>query len=252
MTYLELCQFAHRYIGGGNSLPGTAPTTVVGQVGELFELVKSVADAYRAIQNEQDQWLFMQKQGTFTLANAGRVISRATLITQVADYDDIRADLFGGGYRFMQIYSTSGGANTNTPVIYVPYQTWRGTLDMNAIPTGKPSMFTVQPDRSIEFNSTADQAYTFVCDYKRSIDSWVQTGGSADTQTPIFPERFHEVVAWRAIMFWGGSVEDPGKYQFARDEYRRIMDQLRADQLPEWTPHTTAFYGGVANIGGGF
>ena len=53
-------------------------------------------------------------------------------------------------------------------------------------------------------------------------------------------------------MFWGGSVEDPGKYQFARDEYRRIMDQLRADQLPEWTPHTTAFYGGVANIGGGF
>ena len=252
MTYLELCQFAHRYIGGGNALPGTAPTTVVGQAGELFELVKSVADAYRAIQNEQDQWLFMQKQGTFTLANAGRVISRVTLITQVADYDDIRADLFGGGYRFMQIYSTASGANGNTPVIYVPYQTWRGTLDMNAIPTGKPSMFTVQPDRSIEFNSTADQAYTFVCDYKRAIETWVQTGGSPDTQTPVFPERFHEAVAWRAVMLWGGSIENPGKYQFARDEYRRIMTEMRADQLPEWRPHTTAFYGDLANIGGGF
>lgn len=256
MTYLELCQFAHRYIGGGNALPGTAPTTVIGQVGELFELVKSVADAYRAIQNDQDQWRFMQKQGVFSLPAAARTRTRAELIVQVADYDDIRADLFGAGHRFMQMYSVASGSTSNTPVIYVPYQPWRGTVDQNAIPVGKPNLFTTRPDQTVEFNFTADQDYSFVCDYKRQIVTWVQTDGStpgsANAQTPIFPERFHEMVAWRAIMFWGGSIQDPGKYQFARDEYNRIMAEMRADQLPEMLVYTNAFYGGAGSVGGGF
>lgn len=53
MNYLDLCQFAHRYIQGGDDLPGTAPITVVEQTGFLFELVKNVAFAYQSIQNEQ-------------------------------------------------------------------------------------------------------------------------------------------------------------------------------------------------------
>jgi hypothetical protein len=177
MTYLELCQFAHRYIGGGNELPGTAPTTVIGQVGYLFELVKSVADAYRSIQNNRDDWLFMQKQGTFALASGGRVITQAAMVVQVADYGDLRPDLYGAGYRFMQMYANASGVGSNAPVLYLPYQQWRGTIDQQTIPTGRANMVTIQPNRSIEFNYIADQDYTFLCDYKVKIDSWVQTDG---------------------------------------------------------------------------
>lgn len=250
MDYLEISQFTQRYIGGGNELPGTAPITVVGQVGGLYEIVKNVADAYRSIQNEQDQWRFMQKQGSFALASGGRVVTRAAMIVQVPDYDEIRADLYGAGYRFLQMYSVANGPSSNTPVTYVPYQTWRGTVDQNTIPVGKSAMFTVRPDSSIEFNFTADQDYIFVCDYKRLIDTWVQTASGTvpdpNLQTPIFPQRFHEAVAWRAVMLWAASVEDAGKYQFARDEYRRIMEAMRADQLPEMLVYTEAFYGGYA------
>lgn len=254
MTYLELCQFAHRYIGGGNDLPGTAPTTVIGQVGYLFELVKSVADAYRSIQNNRDDWLFMQKQGTFALASGGRVITQAAMVVQVADYGDLRPDLYGAGYRFMQMYANASGVGSNAPVLYLPYQQWRGTIDQQTIPTGRANMVTIQPNRSIEFNYIADQDYTFLCDYKVKIDTWVQTASGSvpapDAQTPIFPERFHEVVAWRAVMLWGGSVEDPGKYQFARDEYNRIMTAMYNDQIPENLPYLEAFDGGCNTVGG--
>lgn len=233
MNYLELCKFAHRYIGGGNELPGTAPTTVVGQVQYLFEVVKSVADAYRAIQLSQNDWLWMQKRMTFQLLTGQRTRSVTQMRLQVPDYDSLAPDMIGEGYRYMIISATSSGAAGQNPVSYVPYQTWRGLLDRNVIPTAQPFMYTVQPDGTIEFNSIADQDYTITTDYVRTIDTWTQTNPGADDQTPIFPEQYHECIAWRAIMYWAGTVESPAKYSFAKSEYKRILGDMRSNNLPE-------------------
>lgn len=233
MTYLQLCQFAHRYQQGGDDLPGTAPTTVVGQEGYLFETVMNVAFAYESIQDSQDQWLFMQKQGTFALPTGTRILTQAALEVQIADYDELRPNVASGGYRYCQLYADSAGVGSEAMCMYVPYQQFRGQLDNNTIPTGRPTLFTVQPNGSIEFNFLPDQDYSFVCDYKRTQDSWVQTGGAADDQTPIFPERFHKAIGWLAVMLWGGSIEATGKYAFARSEYEKIMGNMESAQLPE-------------------
>jgi len=45
-------------------------------------------------------------------------------------------------------------------------------------------------------------------------------------------------------------VEDPGKYQFARDEYNRIMTAMYNDQIPENLPYLEAFDGGRNTVGG--
>jgi len=245
VNQLELCQFANRYIQGGDALPGTAPVTVVGQTGYLYEQIKNVADAYKSIQNEQDQWRFMQKQGSFALPSATRVLTNADMVVQVPDYETIRADLFGAGQRYMQIYADSVGPNNETPVIYVDYQTWRGSIDQGPIPTCRPYLFTIRPDEAIEFNSIADQDYHFTCDYQRTLGEFTQVDVGpvlANEQTPIFPARFHEAIAWRAVMFWAGSVEATGKYGFARSEFERIMNDMRNDQLPETVPYYEALY----------
>ena len=67
MNFLQICQFAHRRIGGGNELPGTAPTTVTGQTGFLYEIVASVNDVYQTLLNEQDSWTFLERQTTMLL-----------------------------------------------------------------------------------------------------------------------------------------------------------------------------------------
>lgn len=250
MDYLALSQFAHRFIQGGDALPGTAPTTVVGQTGYLYEVVKNVADAYESIQTDQDQWLFMQNRGTFDLSTSQRTMTQAQAIVQIPTYEELRPNVAAGGYRFCQIYVTATGVSSQTPCLYVPYQQFRGQLDINTIPTGRPSLFTVQPDGTIEFNFVPDQPYSFDCDFLRSQDVWVQTGGGADAQTPIFPTRFHKAIGWRAIMLWGGSISAQGKYAFANNEYERIMGDMMSAQLPELIPFTGAFYE-IGGVGGG-
>jgi hypothetical protein len=254
VNYLELCRFAHRYIQGGDDLPGTAPDSVVGQEGYLFELVMSVAYAYESIQNSQDQWLFMQKRGTFNLSAGQRTLTNAEVVAQIPTYEELRPNVAGGGYRYCQFYSTAVGVGNQTTCMYVPYQQFRGQLDNNTIPTGRSNLFTVQPDGTIEFNFIPDQPYSFDCDFMRSQDVWVQTDGmvpgSADAQTPIFPTRFHQAIAWRAILLWAGSIASAGKYGFANNEYERIMGDMLSSQLPELIPFTGAYYEG-AGIGGG-
>lgn len=255
MTYLELCQMAGRYQGGGNELPGTGPTTVVGQTGYNYELVLAVSDAYKSIQNEQDYWRFMQKQGSFALVSGTRVVTQAELVVQVSDYYALRPNTVGAGYRFCQLYADSSGVGSEAPCIYIPYSEWRGTIDQNTMPTGRPNLFTIRPDRAVEFNLLADQDYHFVCDYKRTVDAWVQTASVSvpdpDAQTPIFPDRFHEIVAWRAVWLWAASVEDAGKLQFAVNEYKRIRAEMCFEQLPENLPFVNAF-DTFAGVGGGY
>jgi hypothetical protein len=247
VTYLELCQFVSLYQQGGNAKPGTNPTTVVGQTDSYnYQVVQNVANAYKSIQNEQDYWTFMQKQGTFALASGGRVLTHAALVAQVADYNNLRPMLVGPGIRMVQLYSDANGVGSETPCVYVPYQEWRGVIDSNTIPTGKPNLFTIQPNRSVEFNLVADQDYSFVCDYQRTLDEWVQVDVGpdlADDQTPIFPSRFHEAIAWRAIWLWAATKGSPEKFQFARDEFNRLMNEMRDEQLPESLPYTSAFDG---------
>ena len=242
MNYLQLCQFAHRYIGGGNDLPGTAPLTVVGQKGYLYEIVKSVADAYEDIQNSQDSWTWTQKQTTILLPMGKRILSVADITAQIPTYDSLMPDLIGSGFRYVLINRVASGVAGQTPATYVPYQTWRGLIDRNIIPTAQPYLYTIQPDGSLEFNSIADQDYTITCDYKLKLDEWAQSGVDPDAQIPILPKRYHKVIGWRAVMYWAGTVESPGKYGFAKSNYDRMMRDMLNNCLPEMLLDQGAYY----------
>lgn len=245
MNYLEIVQEAHRYIGGGNQLPApNTPSTVVGQTGYFYDLVKSAAAAYKDIQREQDKWAFMQKQTSFVILTGQRTITQAAMVVQIPDYETLMPDTVNGGYRFLIIYSTADGVQDSSICTYVPYQQWRGVVDYSVIPTGKPYLYTIQPNGTIEFNTVTDKPYTMVCDYYQKVIEWVQVDVGpvlADQQTPIFPSRFHEAVVWRTVNYWGGTVQNTGAFGRSGAEYERIMNELRSECLPEMLLDLSAY-----------
>lgn len=109
MNFLQLCQYAHRRIGGGNDLPGTAPTTVTGQSGYLYEIVTSVQDAYESILNEQDSWTFLKRQGSLGLSQGTREITMDGLFVMTLD-DVSRAAFYPIGSHFYIANAVNGPA----------------------------------------------------------------------------------------------------------------------------------------------
>ena len=65
MNFLELCKRVHQELGAGDgSLPGTVPTTVTSQTGDLLRIVGWVQRAWEEIQATHEDWLFLQREGT--------------------------------------------------------------------------------------------------------------------------------------------------------------------------------------------
>ena len=347
---------AQLYTAGGNALPGSGdPTTVVGQTGLNQEFVLYVADAYRDVQNAQEQWNFKRRRGYLRLPAGSRVLSTSDIEAQIPDYETIQPDLIGGGYRFLlfnqatdpyvitgtyatfnpgsgppywtvgspilldngpviptslsdgtvisfvkddiamsitlsmsfsnssvqgspffavgqRIYDkstlsyftmlsldgytlTDDGDNSQHQVDYATYQDWRGNLDRGRIPTGAPYLYTIRPDGSLEFNATTNVPYTITIDYYTKVVNWTQVATAEipdpNLQTPIFPSRYHEIIAWGAVMKWAAVRESPGKFGFAKNNYERVMNDLCVNELPEtqlclnqfYSPYSMGAYG---------
>lgn len=139
----------HRQLAVGNEQTGTKPIDVTIPTGPLAEICASVNDAYRDIQNEQEQWKFRTKQGTLNLTpNGTNTISLATIQGQITDYDRL---LFftPNSNRYLRSYLSSAGATTSGYCYFMPYQCWRGWQDAGTLPSGQPQQFTQLPDQSL-------------------------------------------------------------------------------------------------------
>ena len=238
MTYLELCKFVHRFCGSGDALPGTAPTTTVGQTGYLYEITQWVNDAYGDIQKEQSQWAFMNDTVNGQSLNSVSGASFSFLVAQIPDIDEVLPFKDRNGNRYITVYPLASGVSASTPVWYEDYSVWRGFRDRGTIPTGTPTSFTLAPDKSILLYPNAPNInYLLSFNYRRTVDVL-----SGDSATPIFPERYHDAIAWRAIWLWAIQRRELNMYEMAKREFETSMDQLRREQLPEMTFNQTLYF----------
>lgn len=234
MTYLEICKFVHLMLGIGDALPGTAPTTVTGQTGLLYEITQWVNLAYSDVQQEQANWNFMNQTGTFSTST--RITTFTTLQSTFPTLDILTPFFDPNGTRYITCHPALSSTPVNK-VFYEDYSTWRGYRDRDPIPTGLPAYYTIAPNKSFQLWPTPDQTYTFNVNYRSTVD--VLTG---DSSVPIIPPRYHDAIGWRAIYYWALQRENPNKLQLASRQYEGIMNQLRQDQLPEWFFKQTLYY----------
>lgn len=233
MNRLQICQRVATLARMLEGRLGVAPVTTVGTTGPEYEIVQWVDMAYQDIQNDQEEWRFRIKRGSFNTVASTRVY---TITVTDTDFDKLLPSMAQSDTRFILGYKTADGAANQHRIWYFPYETFQqGILDQGTRPEAQPVRYTIEPDGQMAFDPTPDDIYTIQFDYRRTLHT-LTTDSDATTGTPIIPAKYHNAIVWRALMYHAltreNSSENYGKWE---REYKREMNEMRFDQLPEMT-----------------
>jgi hypothetical protein len=230
VNHLQLCQTVQGLLRATTGALATTPTTTTSQTGVEGEIVRFVGYAYRDIQNEQVQWLFRMKRGSFNTVASTRAY---TITSSVSDFEALLPSEPEGHDPFITLYLASDGEAGETRCYFVPYLNFRQSfLEFGSRPEGRPVRFTIEPDGQIAFDPTPDAIYTVNFDYRRTLHE-LTTDADASTGTPIIPSQFHMSIVWGAMKYYALTRDAPQSLQAKWErEYAREMNRLRIDQLP--------------------
>ena len=215
-TYLQLCQRARQECG----IAGSGPSSVLSQTGDLKRIVDWVNTAWQDIQTREETWQWMRASFSKALTSGTNTYTAAALdVTSFASWfpDSVK------------IYTTS--TTDESPLTYIPYEDFYSIYMLGTIPTGRPAFFSIKPNKSLIFYPTPNAAYTVKGDYYSST-----TTLAVDADTPGIPARFHDLLWYGAMRKYAMFEAANEVYQFATQEYNRLLRNLEQDQLPDILP----------------
>lgn len=229
MNYLQLAQRLRQEAG----VPGTGPTAVTSQTGELLRLVDWVATAWRELQNKHINWRWMRRSFTFT-TTTGQSEYASTAATDTTDaaaisrfarwisHDDY-------GCVTVSIYETATGVSAQRWLIYMPWDSFRGLYRFSAQTNGVPAHFSITPANKIAIGPAPNATgYTVAGDYQMGAQEL-----SANGDTPDMPVRFHLLIVYEALKKYAAYDAAGEVYAVAKAESDSLMFRLESDQLPE-------------------
>lgn len=221
MNFLSICQRLKREarISGASN----TPATVVSQTGEMLNLVEWVQAAYQDVQNEEINWDFLLNSFTFqTIAATSTYTPIAASLPELLSWRTDREDS-------MSCYLTATGVADQQYVREISWDEMNRYryFGSNGTQTGRPLEFAIKPNNSIIFWPIPSAAYTIVGEYYKQPQSIAE-----DADIPIFPAAYHMILVWLALRYTGAYQSAPEKYAHGDNEYRRLMNALRANQLP--------------------
>lgn len=225
MNFLALCKRVRQECG----ITGTGPSTVVSQTGELGRIVDWTNDAWRDIQTAHMDWDWMRASASFATVQAQAVYplgsGAGTCGVTVANH--------GRWIRnTARCYVTSVGTNSEAILGYIPYEAWRNTYQFGATRQAysRPVEFTIAPDRSICLGPVALSGYTVTLDYfSAPVDL------AADADIPSLPTQYHLAIVYKAMMYYGAYEAAVEVYQRGEVEFKKLMQRMNADRVPEVT-----------------
>lgn len=216
MTKLELANKLLRKTG----TTGTY-TTTIGQSGEFGDLVDLLDQAYELIQNKFQSWLFLREDFSFNTVDGTSEYAATDVASDFARWypgeDDVRS------------YLTATGTTDEHKMEYLDWEIFKATFLFGAArdTEGRPQFWTIKPDKSLVLYPTPDDIYTVIGEYYKVPDTM-----DLDADEPIFPERFHWMIIWKALAFFGADSDEPNKEITGNRYYNEFMSRLMADQLP--------------------
>jgi len=215
-TFLNGC----KRLRSESDMTGTGPASVEGQSGESLLVVEWYQSAYEDIQNQQPMWKFLQSEFTFQT-----ISSQQAYTPTEAGLPNL--NLWGTGkYGGIRVYTAISDEQYLT---YIPWDVFRRTYlfgTARAV-TGKPTYFSIKPDKSIIFYPIPDAVYTIDGEYFKKA---VALDGNTDE--PIFPSQFHMIIVWRALMLYGAFDAASERYSHGQNEYKKLLGKLMSDQGP--------------------
>lgn len=216
LTRLQLCKRLRQEA----AISGTGPATTLGQTGEMGKVVDWIDSAYQDIQNLHADWDFLRTDLSF------ETISGTSEYSRTAISADEQGEWIDDSFRS---YLTSAGVNGEQFMQWVPWRRFRDTYLLGAIraTTGQPRYITQQPDTSLLMWPIPDAVYTVNGEYFERPQAM-----TTDTSYPLIPAKYQMIIVWRALMYYAGSAGAPELYAVGQREYKRLLNQLEAHQLP--------------------
>lgn len=222
MNFLEIAQAVARESGTAGT--GVNPTTVTGQSNHLLKIVEWVKSAWRDIQNKHSDWRFLEEEYTGSLSSGTREYS-------ASDFNLTRHGAWVHSENWQDApvtaYKTSAGVADEQAIFFRRYDDFRAFDLVGTARTGRPSLFTVTPSNTLMFDPIPDEAYTVKGNYKKTAQVL-----ASDVDVPDCPERFHEAIVHKALMYLHADQEAQFRYQMSEARFRENMDALEDDQLP--------------------
>lgn len=217
-TFVELVQQAYKEAGIG----GAVPTTVLNQVGRSADMVRWVQKAWDKIQLLHSDWDFNWASGTFNLDNG---VDEYDSVVDFGITAGIRDFVREGAY----CYDSVPGINSRQWMQYLEWARFR-TLVVPVTP-GIPTAFTLTPNGKVRYWPRPDRT-TIVAVHEYQMNPQEL---SADTDVPRAPAKFHDMIAWEAVMMQADRIKDAQRYDTAKGERDEYLDRMEQECRPKIT-----------------
>ena len=215
-TYLALCQQLAREV----RIPGTGPSTVLNQAGELEKVVRYIKDADRDIKNRWIDWDFLWSEFSsttvvdqFTLADASP--------TNLNQWSEDRFVYDPTGENFVELG-------------YVEYRDYRRMV-LGTQTSDTPGQITIKPDNTLSLYPKPAEAKTVTGEYwKKGVTL------AADDDVSEIPEAYDRIIIVRAKLYYAEAEDAPEIMAAALSEHEDLIRTLESNFLPDQKNHTRA------------
>jgi len=216
VNFLQLCQKVRRQ----GAVSGTGPASVLNQTGDYARIVEWVNDAWRFVQNER-RWNWMWD--TTTLAT----VADQQTYSAASDCDFLRSNA--------KCYKDSDGSRSEYWLTYMPYAEFHRNYLKGSYDASAPKVITRSPDGNLLLHPTPDDVYTVTYQYYR-----LPSDLSGNTDEPAMPERYHDLIVYKALQYLGEYEAAPGILQLNTSKYDELMVFALRDMTEEfdvrWVP----------------
>lgn len=230
-TYLELCNDTKREC----RVAGPDMTSVSGNAGLLNDIVRWVRGAWNEIQNEHPQWRWMRAPFSLAVTVGNTSYTYAQCIDTRTT---VAIDRFASWWAHDRLapfkcYRNAGGIADESWLIYMDWREFERLylLGANRTTPGKPIYVTVDHNENLVVHPVPTEACTITGDYQRGPQT-LSTNGDI----PDFPQRFHDLIFYRAMERYGSGNIAVEVLNRSITEGGRLMAALEMSQLERFTP----------------
>lgn len=219
MTYLELCNKLIQKC----AISGGELTAVTGLTGESGRVVAWIDEAYSAIQMIHPNWNWMQKDYSFETIEGQSSYTPAQC--GITDFGEWKPDSH-------RSYITSVGVASEDFLRDMEYDAFRNTYLFGnmRLTQGRPLHVSVSPaNSSLNLGLTPDSiGYTVGGQYYHEPLHLVEVA-----DTPTLPSKYHMIVVYRAMMYYGAYEAASDVYNEGSSAYNELVRKLNNEQLQD-------------------
>ena len=218
MNYLQLVARLKRKCRVTGAAPASIENTTSEEVNRLKDWIN---EAWMDIQETRHDWQWMRGSCSFTTVAGQAVYTQSQ--SGVTDFGHWTRDTW-------RIYTTSVGMPSEQFLMYRDYESWRNLYQFGSMRTSQtqPVDLTITPEKSLGLGPVPTAGYTVIGDYFKA-----PTEMTLNADTPAIPSRFHMLIVYRAMMFYGVSEAASEVYEEGKIEFNRMMARVSESNLPE-------------------